>query len=520
MSGTEYVKFTATQGGPFDSTQNIIDFHVPADVYNLRDSFIQIYTEAEGTDTDDLGVQGIYPINLVMANDAAASGQAHFLNAVMVKNCSISSAVRGQLENIRRVDQLRQALNTVAKSERENKSVAYMSANSMVDAYGNKKLGMFQILNKEGNEISKNVQTPIMIRLGDLMDFCNATVYDGNKLGALHIRLEMNLDGIIKGECSYDANYFAGASTSECFATITATSDNQVVDSITTLNEASSVAPGTARQDGQQFRGIRSIDESPWFVGQRITLTSSDGDLNETEKVVQITEITFNDAAGTVTLNFTPPLGTLPTTGDKCDNIIIDNSSDNGAVQPAAVNVRYQNAEVVMRRYTSLPPSDGGMLVYSTFSTEEDVGPTGVEEFQRQYVVEPDADAVLVLMPKPANDLVSQNADFNSYRLRLNQVDMTDRDVEINTPLYYDKTSSLLDSMGMSLGALAFNQGAATKDNLNYNAAFPAATEVQFFGAPMPQMNSNKLLQVNINAPGGDVPRVTLFKHLPRKIVY
>ena len=510
MSGSEYVKFVSSQGGPFNQQQNIIDFYIPADVYNLRDSFIQIYTEAEGTDTTDLGVQGIYPINLVCVNDTAASGKMHFLNSAFVKNCMIETSARGQMENIRRVDELRQALDSVTKSMRENKADAFMSANSMADAIGEKKLAMFQEINKLGTESSKNVQTPIMIRLGDLMDFCNATVYDGRKLGQLHIRLEMNLDGVFKGECSYDTDYVDGDSTAACFETITSTVDTQAVTSITTMNLAS-----PAREDGKQFRGMRSIDESPYFVGQRITITSSNGDLNVTDKEAQITAISYDSDTGKMTLDFTPSLGDIPLTGNKCDNITVS-----AVVLPAAVNVRYQNAEVVMKRYTSMPESDSGVLLYSTFSTEEDVGPTGVEDFQRQYVLEPDADAVICLLPNPDNDLISQNDDFDSYRLRLNQVDLTDRDVVVDTPLYYDRTASLLDGMGMELKNLRFNQGESTKDEQIYAAAFGGDSQSQFFGTPLPMTNSNKLLQVNINAPGGDVPRLTLFKHLPRKVEY
>lgn len=513
MSGAEYVKFVSVQGGPFTNAENIIDFVIPADAYNLRDSFIQLFATVEGTDANNLAntAKGVYAAQIVPST-ADASGSFHFLNSLFVKNCSVSIASRGQIENIRRVDQLRQALDTVAVSSRENKGDAYLSANSMADAIGDKKLSIFQEFNKEGTVISRNVEAPIMIRLGDLMDFFNAEVYDGSKLGEIRVRLEMNLGDKFQGQSSYAAPY-AGGNGLNKFETVEATAANQVVNEIKTMCAAS-----PARQDGETFEGIRNIGDSPYYVGQRVTVTSTNSTeaANDiTDKECQITGLSFDADLGQQTLTVSPELTTLVNVGDKFENVIVS-----GVVQPAAVNVAYTRAEVVMHRYTSMPEVDGGVIAYSTYSTEEDVGPTGVADFQRQYVIEPDADAALILMPLPANDFLSRNANFQSYRLRLNQVDMTDRNVVKNSPLYYDRTSSLLDGMGMTLKNLQFNPGQANSGNLDYSASFGAAVDCEFFGTPMPFTNSNKLLQVNIDATGGDVPRLTIFKHKPREIKY
>jgi len=513
MSGAEYVKFVSVQGGPFNSAENIIDFVIPADAYNLRDSFIQLYATVEGTDTNALvGPPGGIYASQIVPSSADASGKFHFLNSLFVKNCSVSIASRGQIENIRRVDQLRQALDTVAVSSRENKGDAYLSANSMADAIGDKKLSIFQEFNKEGTVISRNVEAPIMIRLGDLMDFFNAEVYDGSKLGEIRVRLEMNLENKFRGESSYGATYAAGNGLNK-FETVEATAANQVVGQITTMGAGS-----PARQDTETYEGIRNIGDSPYYVGQRITVTSTNstqGGNDITDKECQITGLSFDASTGKQTLTVLPALTTLANIGDKFENVTVS-----GVVQPAAVNVAYTRAEVVMHRYTSMPDVDGGVIAYSTYSTEQDVGPTGVADFQRQYVVEPDADAALILMPLPANDFLSRNTNFQSYRLRLNQVDMTDRDVVKNSPLYFDRTSSLLDGMGMRLKNLEFNPGQADATNTVYSAAFDGDTDCEFFGTPMPFTNSNKLLQVNIDATGGDVPRLTIFKHKPRQIKY
>lgn len=513
MSGAEYVKFVSTQGGPFNTASNIIDFVIPADAYNLRDSFIQLYTSVVGTDANPLAntPNGVYATQIVPSS-ADASGSFHFLNSLFVKNCSASIASRGQVENIRRVDQLRQALDTVAVSMRANKGDAYLSANSMADAMGNMKLSMFQEFNKEGNVISRNVEAPIMIRLGDLMDFFNTEVYDGNKLGEMHIRLEMNLEDKFEGQSAAGALAAAGNGMSR-FEPVVATAANQVVNQIKTMTDGS-----PNRNDNETFEAIRSIADSPYYVGMRIQVSSSNSTQpgnDITDKEAQITAIAFDADAGQITLTVSPDLTTLVDIDDKMDNINVV-----AVVQPDAVNVTYSRAEVVMHRYTSMPEVDGGLISYSTYSTEEDVGPTGVANFQRQYVVEPDANAALILMPLPGNDFLSRNTNFSSYRLRLNQVDMTDRDVVKNTPLYYDRTASLLDGMGKTLKNLQFNTGEATDANLDYAASFRAQVDCEFFGTPMPMTNSQKLLQVNINAPGGDVPRVTIFKHKPREIPY
>jgi len=72
----QFVKFHANQAGPFTSDNNVIDVTIPGGaVYNLRDSYLQIYAEISSTDAAIGGVNGVYNGILEFANQSA-----HFPN--------------------------------------------------------------------------------------------------------------------------------------------------------------------------------------------------------------------------------------------------------------------------------------------------------------------------------------------------------------------------------------------------------------------------------------------------------
>jgi hypothetical protein len=407
-------------------------------------------------------------------------------------------------------------------SQRQSKADEYLAANATLDEPGAQRGSIFQELIKEGDYKSRNVEAPIQIRCGDLMDLWNSSVYDGSKLGDLSVRVEMNLDGVFQGASAIEVDQLNDVGIIKNFVDQTST-----VAAVELGSTAFPILTGekniTARADGGEPLGYTSLSDSPFYVGQRILFSgevapvAGGAAVPFTNKEVQITKLTFDEANSQFAIETSPTVVTLADIGDKLQNLEIA-----GVSVPTTFNVEYKRAEITMKRYKStegMPSS--GMLAYSTFSTEEDVGPTGVAQFQRQYIVEPDADAVLLTFPGGTNPFLSRNTNIQSTRLRLNQVDLTDRDVATDSPLYYDRLATVAEAMGYQLNNLQQNSGIATGGNAqSYPAMFPAGSKSVLVGASMPQSVNDKKLQVNIDAQGGDVPFLTLFKHKPRMLEY
>ncbi len=184
--------------------------------------------------------------------------------------------------------------------------------------------------------------------------------------------------------------------------------------------------------------------------------------------------------------------------------------------EPTAVSVSLDGAELVMRHKASKDGID--KVTYHTYSTEETNG-NGLTSFQNLYTVEPEANNVLIMFPDGADGLVSKNDDIASWRLRLNNEDLTDRPIVRKSPLAYDRLAMTLNSMGAGLGNLVQNTG-----KTNAQTWTGTYTDTKFDSVivanPLFQTTQQKLLQVNIEAGGNGVQKLVLFKQLPRVFEY
>ena len=110
------VKLVANQGGPFTQTSNLVDFDIPSDgVYDLSKSFVNIYSRIDTADgagpADRSTGKAVYSVGLLNGVTTADTACEHFYNVCFVKNASMSTQLNGRLEDINRVDLLRQNLN-------------------------------------------------------------------------------------------------------------------------------------------------------------------------------------------------------------------------------------------------------------------------------------------------------------------------------------------------------------------------------------------------------------------------
>lgn len=503
----QFVKFHANQAGPFNSDNNVVDVVIPGGaVYNLKDSYLQIYTTVASSDTAPVGgISAVYKPVLQLGGRST-----HYPNSCLVKNCDMSCSARGNIESIRRSDILSQAKHLVSRSRRTEQTEDYLLANVLTDPNGNVVNSPFLNTKQTGSTLSTYQQVPLPISLSDLMESCSTMMYDGRKLGDLRLRFELNAPGGSNPQITaVPAGIVANATTGyPGWGVCADIAENQATITTLTMNASN--------------RGTNVLlGNSPWYVGQRVNITATGaGGASNINGNAIISGISRDATTGLLTFTFSASIGSTgagQTYGTVRINAIVDGKD--------SMTVSFDRVELVAKRIGNPPPMSMPIeWAWRTYETTEDVGPTGVQRFNRQYIMSPESDAVLIAFPDAAG-IFSINNNIESYRLAINSVETTDRDIVVGTtansvsPLSLDRLSDLYDKLGMPISNLTLNSGdsAQTKYDEVYNQ--PAQRQT-IFGTKMPQTAQQKHLGVKVNLTAGEVSNIALFQSSPRGLSY
>lgn len=213
------IKLNSKQGGGFTATNNLVDFDIPPDgAYDLSRSYVNLVCNVTDPALGDWGEpQAAAAVNtnlltnyLVKYADIAATPSVPVMrpqiewidadrlslyNAALVKNCSMDTERQGSLEDIRRVDVLRQNLNEYVLTEEQKRSLEYSSIRQLADV--NKQVSsLFTEVNSTGDVRSRALTTRIPIKLNQLFELGNVAKFPADKMGKVRMHLELNLDKI------------------------------------------------------------------------------------------------------------------------------------------------------------------------------------------------------------------------------------------------------------------------------------------------------------------------------------
>ena len=224
-----------------------------------------------------------------------------------------------------------------------------------------------------------------------------------------------------------------------------------------------------------------------------------------------IDQIVWNDD-GTLQISFEQKWGDL-TVGQTYT--ISDLATETVASSIPEINF----GELVLNKL-AIDKTDFTEIEYCTYSTEQTNG-NGLVNFQNQFQIEAESDAVIIGFPKGDDGLLSVNDKVESYRLRLNNEDLTDREVSIKGPLHLDRLGMSMTQLQLRLRNLAQNMR-NTADQDYIGAVLDNATLTTQILSPVNQTQQEKLLQVNIQCETGSagVNALSIFKHLPKVFSY
>ena len=505
---TQFIKTPANKSGPYSFSNNILNLEIPSDsMFDLNDSYIEIMSQIDDFEADTATGVGAYSLSLGWTDGNNGPSASFFQNTGLVKNCSFVSAKKGRLENIRAVDVLRTNLYSYTKSQLEIANDNYLNGAVVLDPLYRNRYGIYLNAQRLGNiRSTMNNQIPITIRLGDLMESCRVSKFNTYRAGKCTITLELNINKL------------------QVFQQLDNGQDQLNDDAMAQGVDYTQVGAGIGMQSVIiAYEWKRGLDSSPWYVGQKVTVTATAGGgapaLNQPTQI--ISSIAYDTAnVNRIVLTFANPLiSTALANGNAYTNIVVKpfNVSPNTKVTLIDCNLVLKQLSTA-----NMNINEPIIMKYNTYSTDQ-ASYTNITNFQQTYVVEPNAKAVLCMFPRNGNaggdsGLTSNNNNIQSWRLRVNNEDITDRDVHKKTPLAYDQLSITLNHLDYDLDALIENVG-DTRHETDYPTAY-ANPDCNLIMIPsiLPITQSPKNLQLNIYSTGTGVSTVYLYKALPVEI--
>tara|TARA_R110000823_G_scaffold2577_2_gene10430 strand:+ start:570 stop:2066 length:1497 start_codon:yes stop_codon:yes gene_type:complete len=483
------VRTQAQQVGPFTATNNNVDIRINGgQVVDMSKSYIECELRATIGGTPVAGA--IYPVDVGFGVDNLPA-----YNVGLVRNCRLRSQNQGSLEDINRIDILRTNLNALTLSRDEKISLSFGSL-AQTQTPAAQRYGLFLDPISEGAEPSRQLIPRVKIPLSQLFGLGEQSQLDLNRTGNLDFHLELNNTGDTQALNATVTNNNADLATLGLLGVQVASGA-----AATGANVPSNTA---ATKTIQLVSRYETLEDLPFFVNQHcaISFTTQTGDGAIINGAQNIESIAFERATGVITLTF--PLdvwsagagGTL--LGCACTPTYTG----------VTASVSIENVSMVTTTLNGVSPS--GQNSYFTYDTEQ-LQVTAAPNFSQIFTLPPNCINYIALFPDDTTGgLYSQLDTLADYRNRLDDVQENTRPVKVDEPLYYEQLRRTLINGGMRLRDLNL----ITDCNKKAEDSITSGTQWRVIANATPQTQRNKILQMNISAPGGGVKKINVYKQL------
>jgi len=506
-----FIKLQSSQG-LFDTSgnKNLCDFHLPANSgsYNLSQSFYNVNVSITNTDTavangSDSGVgtgadapPAVYNQGIVLEESTRETNAFKTLiqpeSATLVKNARLSCA-RGRVEDIRRVDCLRSNLAVYKQStENQMRNTFGMANGNFYDLMPKQPLNA---LVGEGVQLSEQRSHDIRIPVSSVFEMGKSEVWDTQYYGATKMNMELQLEKMAVINRTDDTltglNYLKRGATEKY----------ETMRTITNGSGAGSLAVGDADYPLITSAVYESVEDSPFYVGGRYTLARASGTGTLTAPVVvSIKSITLADGSSTSkginnagSSNFANSLVIVLS----CSHGTITNGQTlNCTLKPIAPAttpvIVINNIELVAKMSDE---SEDQPTQYTTYVAQEDTAPSA-SNISRTYSLPPNTTNCYVMF----NDPIYSHENLDSYRITLDGVDLTNRDIKVKSGLHYDLLSQVFINRGQAIGSTRERMYDSAK--LSDEAGASQSIVVLMF--PVKLQSSNTQLGLELNATNGE----------------
>lgn len=511
-----FIKLPSIEGGNLSASNNRLVFHLPEGAeYKIDDGYINLYTRVSTVDRVSaggglLGKQGVHNLEFVYNGDVVLPLEGE----LFVKNARMRSQRQGILEDTRRVNVLNAYLNHYEQSSEDVEGLRYTTPGQTYNKTQLKE-NIFREFYKEGTKKSVERLTPIRIPIKKVFRGVSSLPYiPTSVLGGVSVEVELDLANISVANVPHeypqslpDGTVPDPAGGSDI---VIPAGDYKICDDV-------SGADTTKLTITTPFP---ELGYSPYWVGQLIQVhfnKNAGGSFTDVYRT--ISAISFSDDKK-ITLTLDEQFDTAPAVaGDNFTSIHIE--IDSPHIDYTTV---YEYAELLVKEVaTPIPREELGMLEYRPFSTEEhSIGSVaGVQNYQKLFYCEPESVNLFVAFGNHLSSHIAGSDGVNdgTYRLAIDNVSLTNRDVEFHTPLHYD-----LHEKAFRNGELVirnFNEKVIDQQKTKLTERLLTvagdAKKLQTIAVPLPVKQSEKLVQVNLNTTR-PFNNLILFKQLEKVI--
>jgi hypothetical protein len=510
---------SAEQAGTFSNNNRNIDFRIDSsygDTLDLSQSYVlatcgltnltsQLFRYGVQTTDDYTGSAGIIDKKMAM------------FNCDLIRNSSLRSNQLGSLEDIREAGLLFSTMNRYTKSI-ESQNALQMSLHQVSNwASGGYKavgaaLSPFLEERKLGTYPSRYVNPHFKIPLSDILGMGKASQIPVSQLGDMVLHLELE-----------DLNKF------EVYVVDEDGYLNSPVNCEDTTSDTNTVQI-TIDNDGR----IDDINNIKFYVGQRVNISYVDANtaaiINDDNCFITDIELLYiagateiqSDMTYEITYNGNPiPTGSTDVTITRYQ----------GTPDPAAAGITFQIQTMELAlTYLSSPSPQLSMLEYPTFTIEQIS--VAQQSYEKVIDIEPECVNVFLLF-KTGDAMVSNLQQLDKFRLRLDNIDVINRDVKVNygdQDLFNDIPNAR-EGYYYDLMNDSFLNGGLTLNNVN-EAILPQAPDERSTNSylryndksllicvPTNQTQNYKHLQLILKAKAGQIiDRVYVYKHCLKSV--
>ena len=509
---------SSLNAGPFTNSNSnrFLDFDIPAGhLIDMSQTFVQL--ECSFTPTAELHPDTNEVVNLCLRHKTVTEFTP--MNVDLVRNAWLNSQKKGKLEDIRKVNILRHNLMELEKSS--TTKLSSTDSLSSVRTFDNLILmSGFTQLQKVGEVNSSYTNNFLRIPLSHLFELGKATVLDTNKLGVCRVHLE--LDDLKTWNVEYVNN-----------VDVTAPTANPAI----TQKMFNNLAPAAGGNVFISQITYDTLERSPWYIGMKVTLSASQATVEAptvpvgaaTISTSLIQSIEYDSLTGQV--GITLVTGLAPAADGSLwmqitlTPIDYTEFNDNNKFNILQANLGIAYNDVVSSTKASRVGAE--MMQYLTWTTEEF---TVDNQFMHKiFEIEPNAcNAIMMFQDDAVKNILSNNDNVRSYRMRCDNVDIYDRDINVNNrivaeyvvhdPLHYDSINRTFLNANLSLKNLNM-AGFTRTEHAQKSMLGKAENSILIVATPLPVTVNSKKVQFDITCKDETkIQNVILYKQIIKSI--
>lgn len=512
--GDKVIRLTSQQGfadqwnnDTAPKTLSLVDFTIPSGlVVNMKKSYISFNSSLSNTSGE--------VVNASWWLNTDANEQFNVPNSALIRNCSISASSVGQMESIIRQDSLGCGIWGLAHTAEEAKSDM-----NTLSAYNNgagdgvyTSLNLDRITNNVTNDgstimtglngaalTSSNIDRDLKVPLKDIFGIGSVEDFDTSKWGEVEIHCETNFKLLKSKQWGGDENTkfgFDGSTPQGIMEPLTLVAIGDTVTTVTT---------GNAYGEWE--------NTLPFYVGQSVSLSADSTEANppddERGVIASIqfqTDNTANPPTGgnKVIITFVDPIYTAAIANTQLSDILVK-----AVVDDADLVNTINRAELVL--YVSDETDTADAYEYMTYTSEQDNG-NGLSSFNRGYMIEPEAENVMVACINDSQIL--PNRTIESYRYSIDNDEQTgNRDIVSNSPLHYDRLQRCLNVSAQ----IPFKNAQLKFYRQTETQADAYSSPITMICETLQTNGQSRMLNLSIECTGG-LQQIILYKQIPRQI--